>query len=115
MKRLPLSSELLKEVNEKKPIDIETVLKINAVYLDALMRLSYAELSDDEFDFLESSIRKTPAHIIGYLTEMARNVTNKKKPESEDGDVEVEITESTLISSQTTRMVLQQKKTDNTI
>ena len=111
MKKSQLSPKLVSEINERKSTDLDAVLKLNSSLLDALFRLSYADLSKDEFAYLESQIRKTPFHILGYLTDMSKNVQSKTR-ESEDSYGSMEIIESTRISSTSIEVVLQEQKID---
>jgi len=61
------SDKLVELASQRKETDLPLVLRLNAAMLDALYRLSLVELSDDEFDFLDSQMRKTPVKVIEYL------------------------------------------------
>jgi len=82
MPRLNLSQSLLREIKDKiqenREVEIGDALALNAALLDTLYRLSLVNLTEDEFDYLESSLRKVPYKVTEYLLVMWKNVVGNK-------------------------------------
>lgn len=74
-----MPEKLKQEVRERKQTDIDLATKVGAVFLDALFRLSHSDLTTEEFDLLQSRLRKLPGYVEFYLVEMSKNARKPNK------------------------------------
>lgn len=79
MKKLQRSPQIQSLLEKNKESDIELAQGARTIMLDALYRLSLVSLTEEEFDLLESSLRRLPAEVIGYLLEISKYARNTQK------------------------------------